>query len=148
MKNFFLAAVLTLTVFTGALATETSIVNKAVIFSFNKEFKKASEISWVTRGDYAKAVFTMNNEKMEAFYKFNGDWIATSKQIQLDDIPVAAKRIFARRYQDYTVKEAILFTTPEETSYYISANNDKESVILKVDENEQLSLYNRTRQRN
>ena len=77
---------------------------------------------------------------MEAFYNVDGEISGTSKAITLEDLPVNAKRSFAKRFNGYTVKEIIHFDGTEETAYYISAENDKETVILKVGVNEALPL--------
>lgn len=143
MKSLFLTPVLALLISTVAFADDVAGVSNTILYNFRNEFKNASDVAWVTRKDFVKASFVMDDEQMEVFYKANGDWIATSKQIDLDDLPTNAKRVFAKRYQDYTVKEAIYIETPEENAYYISADNDKLSVILKVDQSTQVSLFKR-----
>ncbi len=51
-----------------------------------------------------------------------------------------AKRSFAKRFDDYTVKEAIRFEGTEEGAYFISAEDDKKAVILKVSDNDEVSV--------
>ena len=63
-----------------------------------------------------------------------GKFIGTNQAITLEDLPVNAKRAFAKKYEGYTVKEAIRFEGSQESAYYISAENEKGSVILKVDD--------------
>jgi hypothetical protein len=71
--------------------------------------------------------------RTEALYSAEGEFIGTNQAITLEELPVNAKRAFAKKYEGYTVKEAIRFEGSQESAYYISAENDKGSVILKVE---------------
>jgi opacity protein-like surface antigen len=144
MKKLFTAALLAITVATSAFASDTKNVNAVVLSSFQHDFRNVSEVSWSATGDYAKATFVMNKQKMEAFYNESGDRIATSKSITLDELPVKAKRAFAKRLQSFTVKEALFMQFPDEEAYFISGETDKESVILKVTDGGVVSVYKRT----
>jgi len=120
-------------------------VNIRVLNNFNSAFKNASGTTWSATGNLAKATFINDNVKMEAFYSLEGELIGTTKGISMDEIPVKAKRSFAKKFNGYTVKEAILFEGADETAYFISADNETESVIVKVSENEQVSTFKSTK---
>lgn len=143
MKKLFFAALLAIAVASSAFAGSTN-VNVKVLNNFKTTFAKASEISWTSTDDYAKAVFTIDNVKMEAFFNIDGELIGTSKNITLDELPVNAKRTFAKRFSGYTVKETIHFDGADESAYYISADNASESVIVKVARNE-VSTFKKTK---
>jgi len=49
-------------------------------------------------------------------------------------------RAFAKKFEGYTVKEAIYFEGTEESAYFISAQNEKGSVIFKVEDNGSVSM--------
>jgi len=142
MKTLFITALLTIAVVTGSFATPTK-VNSAILANFNLNFRGASNVTWVVTNDYTKAAFTTANTKMEVYYNSHGDVIATSKGITLDELPVEAKRSFAKRFDGYNVIEAIKFEGFDEMSYYISGENDQESVILKVNDQNVVSVFDR-----
>ena len=144
MKKLFFAALLAISVATSAFAAGTN-VNASVLRNFKMDFKNATNISWTAAEDYAKATFTVNNVKTEAFYNAEGELIGTSKNIELDELPVNAKRTFAKKFDGYTVKEVIHFEGSNESAYYLSAENNTEAVIFKVGENEQLTTYKKTK---
>jgi len=145
MKKLFTIALLALTIVTSAFANSSETVSKYVTNRFKTDFKNASEVSWTSKADYVKASFTLNDKKMEAYYNRRGEVIAKSTNISLDELPVNVKRSFAKKFEGYTVKEAILFEGTEENAYYISAENEKETVILKVDQDNQLKNFKRTK---
>lgn len=144
MKKLLITALLAIAVAAGAFAAPTK-VSSAILANFNAAFKKADNVCWVITNDYTKAAFTSDNTKMEVFYNYNGDIIGTSKSIALDELPINAKRHFAKLFAGYNVKEAIRFEGCYETSYYISGENEKESVILKVNDHKQVSVFKRTK---
>lgn len=100
---------------------------------------------WTVNEDYTKAEFVAASSKMEVYYKANGDVLARSKGISLYELPVAAKRRFAKKFEGYNVTEAIKFEGFDEVAYYISGENDKESVILKVNDQDMVSVFKKTK---
>lgn len=145
MKKLFFSTLLAISLASSAFAAETKKVSSAATNTFAADFKKATEITWSVTDEYAKATFVLNNQKMEAFYNVNGEIIGTSTHAIIEDLPVHAKRSFAKKFNGYTVKEIIHFDGTEETAYYISAENDKETVILKVGVNEALTTFATTK---
>src|SRR5690242_11204266 len=109
MKKLFLSLLIASTVMASAFAKDTKKVNALVANNFKADFSNASNINWTTNDQYIKASFVLNDEKMEAFYNERGEKIASSKTISIDDLPVKAKRSFAKNYAGYTVKETIEF---------------------------------------
>jgi hypothetical protein len=145
MKKSLMAALIVTTFVTSAFAKDPAKINYLALRSFNVEFKAASNVTWSSAPDFVKATFTLDNQKMEAFYNADGEKIATSSSISLDELPLKAKRAFAKKYDSYNVKEAILFEGIEESAYFISAENETENVIVKVHDNGVVSVFKRSK---
>ncbi len=134
MKKLLLTAFIAVALITSsAFAKPAKGVNSFVRNSFTSDFVNVTDVDWTITSSYAKATFVFNNVRTEAFYELNGELIGSSSAIAITDLPIAAKRNFAKKYGNYTVKEAIKFDGNQETAYYISAENEKQSVILKAD---------------
>ena len=132
MKKLLFTALIAISLTSSAFASSTKEVGYHIANSFATSFPKASLVQWKITADYTKASFVLNNVNTEAFYNRNGDLIATSYAVTIDEMPTNVKRSLAKKYSDYTVKEAIKFDGVEETAYFISAENDKGAIILKV----------------
>jgi hypothetical protein len=143
MKKLFIAALFAASVFTSAFAAGTNKINHKAVRTFKYEFQDATNVEWSVKENFSKAVFTVNEERAEAFFDVEGNLIGTSRSISMDKLPTSAKRAFGKKYSDYTVKETIRFEDGEATSYYVSAENEKESVILKIN-GSNVSLFKRT----
>lgn len=139
MKKLFISALLAVTVAVSSFAAEGNNVSYAARKDFSAQFKHASDVRWTSGENYTKATFVLNNVSTEALYSAQGEFIGTNQAITLEELPVNAKRAFAKKYGGYTVKEAIRFEGTEEGAYFISAENGEGSVILKVEDNGSIS---------
>jgi uncharacterized protein YycO len=143
MKKLFIAALLTITVATSAFTADKTKVNSKALQNFESQFAEADNVKWRINAEYVKASFEVNGQKTDAFYDRDGEYIGQCKKITLEDLPVQAKRTFAKKYSDYTVKEALHFQGTEEAAYFISAENEKQSVVLKIS-NGGISVFKKT----
>jgi hypothetical protein len=145
MKKLLFTALLAVTVAVSAFATDADNVNLTALNNFKASFKRASDVSWTINKDYISASFVYNNLRTEALYTPDGDFIGTNTAVVLEELPVKAKRTFAKNYDGFTVKEAIRFEGNDEGAYFISAENAKEAVILKISDNSQVSIMKSTK---
>ncbi len=141
MKKLFFAALIATTFASTAFATDANKINYRVMTAFKSEYRNVGNVEWTLKAFYAKATFQQNGEIIEAFFNLDGERIGSSRHIAIDELPTSAKRQFAKLYAGYDVKEVIKFEGVEENAYFISADNEKRSVILKVDSTESISLF-------
>jgi hypothetical protein len=140
MKKVFLIATLAISVAASAFTPTETKINFSIEKSFKNEFNEATNVQWSKVGSYSKALFVLNNRSTEAFFTDDGELVGTSHAISLDDLPVSSKRAYAKKYSDYTVKEAIQFEGRDDSAYFISAQKDDKTIILKV-EGGRISIY-------
>ncbi|HEX8331984.1 MAG TPA: hypothetical protein VF622_05135 [Segetibacter sp.] len=132
MKNLFITTVLALSIAISSIASDRNSVNYKAERNFAVEFADAKNVNWTATEKYTKASFTMNQVTMEAFYDHQGNYIGTSSKIDIGDLPISGKRSFAKKYAAYTVKEVIKFEGTDETAYYLVAENEEQSLYVKV----------------
>ena len=72
---------------TGAFATETT-VKKEVLNAFKSNFTNAREVSWSISDTYYKAAFTLNDQKVFAFYNLEGQFLGLTRYITSLQLPV------------------------------------------------------------
>ena len=140
MKKLFISGLLMIAVAASSFAAGGNETNFAAKRNFTSQFKHISEVEWKSGENYTKATFVLNGLRTEALYDATGEFIGTNQAVSLDELPVKAKRAFAKKYDGYTVKEAIRFEGAEEDAYFINAENEKGSVILKVQDNGVISM--------
>jgi|ERR671921_3038991 hypothetical protein len=143
MKKLFITALVAITVAASSFAAGENNVSYTAVNNFKYQFKNVSDVKWTSGNGYTKASFSLNQIRTEALYTPEGEFIGTNQSISLEELPVNAKRTFAKKYGDYTVKEAIRFEGANENAYYISAENEKGSVVLKVEDSGSISTVRR-----
>ena len=79
----------------------------------------------------------------EAFFNLQGDLIATTNRMDLEDIPMYVKKVVTKKYSQYKVNEAFELVSDDEVAYIIFVENMNEKLTLKVDDSG-LSVYSKT----
>jgi hypothetical protein len=143
MKKLIIAALVVLTISTGAFAQDANQIDLKAVHNFESTFGGASKVEWTSTENFTKASFVQDEEKVEAFYNPDGDFIAATRQLKMEELPTVVKRAFTKKYSDYNVREAFKFSADAETDYFVAAENDKESIVLKVAQGS-ISVYSRT----
>ena len=133
MKKVFLTALIALSLITSSFAAEGSKVTLAVTTKFQDDFGSVKDVQWTSGTTYSTATFTLENKRTNAFYEADGRLIGTSQAVTIESLPSYAKRLFAKKYADFTVTEAIQFDVPNEApAYFVSAAKDGKTVIVKI----------------
>lgn len=143
MKKLIIAALIAVSVSASAFAQDVNQIDEKTVANFESAFAGASNVEWISKENFTKASFIQNEQKVEVFYNLDGEFMATTTQIKMDEVPTFAKRTFAKNYSYYTIKEAFKFEADDETAYYIAAENEKENMVLKVNRGS-FSVYSRT----
>lgn len=144
LGNLVTAAALLLS--TTAFATDANEVNAKVQTAFQKDFSKAINVNWESKGELHFADFSMNNVKVNAVYNEDGELVATSRTVWLQQLPEAVQQSVKDRYSEYTVSTVALELNHEgQTSYYISAANGKHVLRLKADAGGSIEVESKTK---
>ncbi|MCU0322370.1 MAG: hypothetical protein MUE72_08135 [Chitinophagaceae bacterium] len=151
MKKMIIAALIAVTLTTSSFAADANKVSTVVMNAFITTYGDIENVKWSIGSSFIKAAFTIDGQKQEAFYSFDGKEIATSKPFAFDKLPKNALRKIATKYPfpPYKLKECIEFTdVDEEKNYFISLElENKEKLILKVTPLGSISIFQSTKSR-
>ena len=113
MKKLFISGLLALTLITSAFAAPANATN--AMDHFSASFANAKGVSWKTTDKYQKASFTLNNEKVDAFYDNAGEMLGISKVMAFDKLPKSALETLTTKYTfpEYQLKDCIEFTNAD-----------------------------------
>jgi hypothetical protein len=147
MKKLIMAAIIAVAITSSAFAAAPETVSYKVVSQFKTDFADAQNVSWKVGKDFVKASFILEDEKVEAFYNYDGDLVATSKAIAFNKLPKKALKIITEKFPfpPYELKEAIQMATAENgTEYYVSFETAKENIVVKVSNASVVSIFKRT----
>ena len=143
MKKLFITAFFAVAISVSSFAN-VSHVNIVVMNHFSSDFRGAENVNWTVTSKFTKAVFELDDKKMEAFYSTNGEFMGVSTAIHFSKLPKKAIKNLAIQYPPaiYKLQECIEFTnTEEEKNYYVSFLTEKGKVILQINSYGDISFF-------
>jgi hypothetical protein len=134
MKKLLATVVFAVTVGLTSFAADISKVNSKVLAAFEKEFSTATNVSWeaLKNEEIFHASFVYSGEIMEAYYTTEGELIAAARHISIDKLPLLVAKSMRQNYGRYQFKQASEYMSPESTSYIVSLENEKTSLVVRI----------------
>lgn len=117
---------------TSAFAAGGENVSPKVKAAFESNFSKASQVNWEKTSDYYFASFLLNGIRVDAAYDESGELVGTARHISADLVPLSVSLAISEKYAGYQVaKTALELNFEGQTRYYVTVENEKQSVKLK-----------------
>lgn len=124
--------------------------------AFLRDFKDAKDVTWKVTPIFEEATFDQDGATTTAYYDFDDELVGTTTLKTFDDIPATAKEFIQKHYAGYAPGEVVLFDDNEandtdmelyntifddEDNYFVSMKNAKETIVLKVNMNGDVSYF-------
>lgn len=139
MKKLILAACIAITSVTAMAQTGE---NKKVGVSFNAAFPEASNVSWSQRKSFVVVSFTDCNQPIQAYYDFDGNKIAVTRNIRFNNLTMPALTAVQKKYIGYDFIGGVEMEHSQDGhSYYVSLQKDSRRVILRVSMDGDLRVF-------
>jgi Putative beta-lactamase-inhibitor-like, PepSY-like len=131
MKKYFIATVLTLTLFTSMLFAQGKIsVPKAVKAAFAQKYPKIKGVKWEKeKGNYEANWGGKSREDSSALFAPSGQFIEIAKAISVKQLPASALSYVKTHYKGSSINEAALVTDAKGKISYEAEVNHKDVVF-------------------
>lgn len=107
-------------------------VPEAIVKDLNQNFSNASDVRWSATNSYYKASVNMQGKFLEVFYNTDGSFIGISRNITVDQLPLALiKDVQAEKSYAYVAELFELVTEQAGTEYYITYKNALETKVYR-----------------
>jgi hypothetical protein len=153
MKKILLAAGIflvtaTVTVAQDNINSEGAAVNPLIKSQFETDFPNATNIDFANKKNFDEVSFTLDKEKISAYYDYNNQLIGTVEQKAFSDLPATAQKEIMKKYAGYIVTGVVKFNDNEsdhtemiqygtslhdEDNYFVELRGDNKTVLVKVD---------------
>ncbi|HET9824301.1 MAG TPA: hypothetical protein VFP87_03140 [Chitinophagaceae bacterium] len=133
MKKIITILALVLTVSTSFAYTTPETVSSQALNSFNSEFVGASDAAWTITKNFYKVSFTLNEQKLIAYFNKSGEFMAVSRNISSVQLPVSLKKGLKKHMSDYWISDLFEISNPDQTSWYVTLESADQKVVLKSD---------------
>ena len=126
---------------TVSFAFTGGTINKQLLNTFRSEFAGATDVAWAAGNNYYRVAFTINDQKLIAFYNSQGEFIAVTHFISTLQLPHNLQKSLKRTYKSYWVSDLFEMKTADETGYFVTLENADTKIVLKSIDGGNWSLY-------
>ncbi len=126
-KQFLVLTTALIMTLSATFAQEAKPVPDAISNGLAQQFTNASDVLWQTTGDYYKATFLIDGQPMKAFYSHDGSMIGISRNISVEQLPLALLKEVKEKEATTTVSDLFELLTDRGTEYYITYKGDKDT---------------------
>lgn len=121
-------------------------VNEKALSAFSKDFAGATNAGWKERDNLYLVEFKVGDVSFNAAYNEDGDLLASSKSLKLEDLPLTVTQAIDKKYTDYEIgNNAAALTFEGKTNYYLTIANSRQVLYIKVSEKGDISIERKTK---
>jgi hypothetical protein len=132
MKKTILALALVLTIgLSTTFANRAEGVSEKIINSFKQDFADARDIQWEISKEYVKATFSLSGQIMFAYYSADANLLAVTRNLVSGQLPINLLADIKKNYSSYWITQLFEMAIDHETSYYITLENENQTVVMK-----------------
>lgn len=133
MKKLITLALVLTTLTISAFADNTKLVNQKVINSFTRSFGNVEDIRWEIKNDLYKVTFKSGGKEMYAYYNGQGDMIAITRNIHLDQLPLTLSAELKSKFNESWMTDLFEVSANGETAYYATVESATHITIYKAE---------------
>lgn len=132
---------MTLTVSSTFAFTGGEGVSSQALNTFHTEFAGATDITWTLSSNFYKVSFTLNEQKLFAYYDRSGEFIAVTRNISSVQLPLNLKRSLGKFMTNCWISDLFEIANHDETSWYVTLETPDSRIVLKSDNGSRWIVY-------
>jgi len=133
MKKIIMLAIVLTTITASTFANKSDVVNQKVLNSFNRSFVSAQDVKWELKQGLYKVTFKTAGQEMYAYYSGDGEQVALSRNIRVDQLPLALATKLKSGYDEYWLTNLFEVSANGETTYYANVESATHFTTLKAE---------------
>jgi hypothetical protein len=113
---------------------------------FIRTFPQATEVDCKNKGEFTEVNFMWNGLKLQAFYDQDGNPVATSRLVSIDNLPLTVQIRMRDQYSGFIPRTAIEFDDATNgLSYYVTVVSTKTAYLLHISTDGTISVFKKMR---
>ena len=145
MKKIMMVLALALTVGTSFAYTGEEAINKQALNAFKNEFAGATDAAWTVGNNYYKVIFSLNDQKLFAYYNMQGDFLGVTRNISSLQLPLSLQTSLRRTYNTYWISDLFEVSNNDGTNYYVTLETADTKIILKSADGSDWAVYQKSK---
>lgn len=145
MKKMILALTLMFTMGVSSVFAGEETVSPQVLTAFKSEFTSAKEVNWTVSAHYYKASFSLNDQRIYAYYSLDGQYMGMSRNLTTQQLPLHLMKTIQKTFaNDSWVTDLFELSNADGNSYYITLESADCITVLKSN-GDNWSVYDKKR---
>ena len=120
-------------------------VSQKVLTSFKTEFTNAQNVEWETGNNYFRASFTMNEQRIFAYYNVNGELLSIARYISSFQLPVNLFTDIKNNYSKYWITDLFEVSNSEGLHYYVTLETADSKLVMHSSNGGSWSTYSKSK---
>lgn len=120
-------------------------VSPKVLASFKSEFSSATDVEWETGSNYFRAAFSLNEQKVFAYYSVEGELISTARYISTIQLPINLFSNLKNEYSKYWVSDLFEVSNSEGLHYYVTLETADTKLTMRSSNGGSWTNYSKTK---
>jgi len=131
MKKILMVLAMALALTTTWAFTGEEVLSKQALNAFKTEFVGATDATWSVSTDCYKVTFTLNGQKLFAFYDTDGQFIAVTRNISSIQLPLNLQGSLKKFSSSYWISDLFELSNSSGTGYYVTFENADTKIMLR-----------------
>ena len=145
MKKMMIALAMIFSMSVSYAFTGEEAVSKQALAAFKHDYASATDVAWTTGNNYYKVAFTMNEQKLFAYYNTEGEFMAVTRNISSLQLPLNLQSSLRKSYSNYWISDLFEVAGNEVTGYYVTVENADSTIVLKSTDGGDWSVFRKSR---
>ena len=124
-KKILVLSTALLMAFGVTFAKDIKPVPESIAKKLTKEFENASNVHWKATDNFYKASFIADGQSYDAFYSFDGQLIALSRSITVNQLPMSLSKEVKEKSATNSISDLFEIWSERGTEYYVTFHNEK-----------------------
>ena len=139
MKPLFSLLIAIVSFSSSFAATEPTVHPTTSLYHY---FPVAQGVVWSSVDNYQKATFNFNGTTYSAFFDQQGELVATTHAISINDLPKGLKLSLQEEMKTYWISDLIVMSTKEGESYFVQLEYAGSKIIKQSTGNKWITYKN------
>ena len=120
-------------------------ISQKVLTSFKTEFTNAQDVKWETGNNYFRAAFTMNEQRIFAYYNVEGQLLSIVRYISSIQLPVNLFANLKNDYSKYWISDLFEVSNSEGLHYYVTLETADTRLVMHSSNGGSWSTYSKNK---
>ncbi|TMI79613.1 MAG: hypothetical protein E6H10_15040 [Bacteroidetes bacterium] len=145
MKKIMMLLAMVLTLTTTWAFTGEEAIDKQALNAFKSEFAGATDAAWTVGTNYYKVAFSLNDQKLFAFYNSTGEFLAVTRYISSLQLPLNLQTSLKKACTNYWISDLFELANSDGTTYYVTLENADTKIVFKSVDGSSWSVYQKSK---